>query len=287
MTSSPAITTTCTSSTAIVIPPSISPRHFVATGPIPTSPLSVSTWSTTWLMTSLTISSIHCRLRPRWWLRCTWRDCLWPGFLKTSNGSQESNISKWTMFLSGPFERDPWRFSPDWKCFISSTVKLKRSRLALSKVSNNFKTNEFGTNNLIQLTYSISFVELENSESGLSGLHLIGDFSETSIRFNGNLLTQFEENVFKTILESKFNSNSSSEVIVLNSKWFSNKLIHFLMLQVHIYISNLDPIACDCNLAWLLRDNRHLIPNVLGSCIYETETIQFKDFDPYALQNCQ
>ena len=45
-----------------------------------------------------------------------------------------------------------------------------------------------------------------------------------------------------------------------------------------------DPINCDCHLAWLIRDNRHLLPGVIyGKCSNGTS---FKDLDPNGFASC-
>jgi len=90
-----------------------------------------------------------------------------------------------------------------------------------------------------------------------------GDFSDTDIGLSANSLTQFDEKVFRPILESKFKSQSRSEVIVHGN-----------------------PIPCDCKLAWLLRDNRHLLPSVFGTCVSDQGTVNFYHFDPYELIGC-
>jgi len=101
--------------------------------------------------------------------------------------------------------------------------------------------------------------QIETIEAGA----LQGDFSDTGMGFDKSL-QRFDEDVFKTILQSKFNSSSRSIVQVDDN-----------------------PIPCDCNLAWLLRDNRHLLAHVRGSCISaSTGRINFNDYDPYALSYC-
>ena len=46
----------------------------------------------------------------------------------------------------------------------------------------------------------------------------------------------------------------------------------------------IDPFECDCHLAWLLRDNRHLLQTVMfGKCSNGT---WFTDLDPDAFANC-
>ena len=54
---------------------------------------------------------------------------------------------------------------------------------------------------------------------------ITGDFSDTGMGFDKSL-QRFDEDVFKTILQSKFNSSSRSIVQVDDSKWLK-KLVHF------------------------------------------------------------
>ena len=48
-----------------------------------------------------------------------------------------------------------------------------------------------------------------------------------------------------------------------------------------------DPIACDCGLAWILRDNRQYLDNVIGDC-YDVngQVIDIGSVDPTLLKDC-
>ena len=46
----------------------------------------------------------------------------------------------------------------------------------------------------------------------------------------------------------------------------------------------LDPIVCDCNIAWLIRDNRHLRPSILGGTC--SNSTPFEDLNPGEYLDC-
>merc|ERR1712136_79260 len=68
-----------------------------------------------------------------------------------------------------------------------------------------------------------------------------GNFDEATIFLDRTLITTFDEAVFKPLL-----AESSVEINVHNN-----------------------PIPCDCDLAWIIRDNREFFPRVLGNCLVE------------------
>ena len=46
----------------------------------------------------------------------------------------------------------------------------------------------------------------------------------------------------------------------------------------------IDPIVCDCNIAWLIRDNRHLLPSILGGTC--SNFTPFEDLNPGEYLDC-
>lgn len=108
-------------------------------------------------------------------------------------------------------------------------------------------------------TLTIANSQVESIEEGA----FVGDFSRTVIDLSYNSLTTFDENVFKPILQEKLRNGTSS--------------------YLRVYYN---PITCDCNLAWLLRDNRQLLAYVIGSCFLQKRVIMFPDVDADTLSLC-
>ena len=51
-----------------------------------------------------------------------------------------------------------------------------------------------------------------------------------------------------------------------------------LFINFAFHLIELDPLECDCNLAWLIRDNRNLLPVIHGAqCSNST---RFEQLDP-------
>ncbi|XP_046453336.1 leucine-rich repeat and immunoglobulin-like domain-containing nogo receptor-interacting protein 3 [Daphnia pulex] len=91
-----------------------------------------------------------------------------------------------------------------------------------------------------------------------------GDFSEASVYIDFNQLTRFDSGVFQNLLEQMHRSASA---------------------DAGLYVHN-NPFACDCHLAWFIRDNRHLLSRVHGGkCSNGT---RFQDLNPkhYDDYNC-
>jgi len=86
-----------------------------------------------------------------------------------------------------------------------------------------------------------------------------GNFNETLIFLSFNRLTKFDEAVFKSLL------HQSTAFIDITG----------------------NPIACDCDLAWIIRDNRQLLSRSYGDCLDENGARKyFYDVDPNSLANC-
>ena len=101
---------------------------------------------------------------------------------------------------------------------------------------------------------------------------MAGDFSEASVDINYHKMDRFEEMAFLAVLQSMEDANSTTGYSDLSSA--DNKT----MLTVHFIF----------NLAWLLRDNRHLMRRIKrGYCASEPgQAIPFEDFDSYKLSTC-
>ena len=61
------------------------------------------------------------------------------------------------------------------------------------------------------------------------------------------------------------------------------------MYVIDILKLNSDPFTCGCDIAWLIRDNRHLLPAVhFGVCAYDSPFpyVDFEDLDPNSFSEC-
>lgn len=47
-----------------------------------------------------------------------------------------------------------------------------------------------------------------------------------------------------------------------------------------------DSVDCDCGVAWLIRDNRHLLKSVEGTCLNNSISTKFQDLDWNNYTNC-
>jgi hypothetical protein len=57
-----------------------------------------------------------------------------------------------------------------------------------------------------------------------------------------------------------------------------------LFINFAFHLTEPDPFECDCNLAWLIRDNRNLLPVVRGAqCSNST---RFEQLDPSGFSDC-
>jgi len=93
----------------------------------------------------------------------------------------------------------------------------------------------------------------------IEGQAFQGDLNGTDINLSFNNLRKFDEAIFKPIL-----SDSTATI-----QFFYN------------------PISCDCDLAWILRDNREYLNRVTGFCNDENgKRIDFIDVDVSTLNNC-
>ncbi len=79
-----------------------------------------------------------------------------------------------------------------------------------------------------------------------------------------NNLTLFESNVFKKLLENMARWGNTGSIRLSGSKDFMILFLFMLGLS-YIPFNALDPFKCDCHLAWLVIDNRHLLNYVKGA----------------------
>jgi len=121
-----------------------------------------------------------------------------------------------------------------------------------------FKTLPFASLTLPPSLTEIVCVFNHNLESIESGAFQ-GNFDGTAINLSFNNLRKFDEATFKPLL-----SDST--------------------LTMQIYHN---PIPCDCNLTWILRDNREYLQRVTGSCKdLKGNSIKLVDVDVNTLENC-
>ena len=126
------------------------------------------------------------------------------------------------------------------------------------------------------LTYIISYITTANI--------VLADLTR-------NNLTQFESAVFQTMLQGMITLNGS--LIIDSSACYIKCILCYLLVIVRysLFINFLffiliepDPFECDCNLAWLIRDNRNLLPVVHGAqCSNST---RFEQLDPSGFSDC-
>ena len=113
------------------------------------------------------------------------------------------------------------------------------------------------------------------------------DFVDCLIHLNDNFLREFNAEVYQPVLEAMFESNlvkpHRGAIFINSSKMDIDKFLSALFFQKNL-ISLIDPIRCDCNLSWLIRDRRHLLPFVRGaSCANST---RFGELNPYGFNHC-
>lgn len=109
--------------------------------------------------------------------------------------------------------------------------------------------------------------------------------NEINICYNPNL---------EAIEPGAFQGDFSSGLIIVlrenNLKTFDGAVFNPLLSDsmVSVIVKG-NPIACDCNLAWIIRDNPQYIldARVLGDCYDDNgQTVDFENVDPAILKNC-
>ncbi|EFX80441.1 hypothetical protein DAPPUDRAFT_103482 [Daphnia pulex] len=110
----------------------------------------------------------------------------------------------------------------------------------------------------------VTLVSLKsNSLTAIEGGAFQGDFTSAQVNLENNNLSEFRSDVFLSMLQQMAtpSSGSGGQVLVTGN-----------------------PFKCDCGLAWLIRDNQHLIPNVRnGVC---GGFFRFQDLSPDSFTDC-
>ncbi|KAI9554641.1 hypothetical protein GHT06_019914 [Daphnia sinensis] len=108
----------------------------------------------------------------------------------------------------------------------------------------------------------VNFLGLNNvALTAIEGGAFLGDYTFAQVNLENNDLTAFREDVFKSMLQLMAAQPAGGQVIVTGN-----------------------PFDCGCGLAWLIRDNPTLIPNVKnGVC---GGFFRFEDLNPESYANC-
>ncbi len=111
-----------------------------------------------------------------------------------------------------------------------------------------------------------------------------GYYGNAKVSLDDNQLTEFSSTVYKKILTEMETSQTGipGSLSIRNSK---NDLAFDCVITCKIVIAILilDPITCDCQMAWLIRDSKELLPFVSGTCSNATE---FQDLNPTWYEQC-
>ena len=72
---------------------------------------------------------------------------------------------------------------------------------------------------------------------------------------------------------------------IVNNYSIPTSVFCFEFAQILLFLISQDPFDCDCHLAWLIRDNRELLPYLddTGTCSNGTT---FEDLDPNGFADC-
>ena len=151
-------------------------------------------------------------------------------------------------------------------------------------------------------------------------IFIVGKIGQSKIYLIGLPLNRFEQGAFLSVLQ-KMNPYDSQDAYV--SLYYSNYmkliwLMHHLSAIWHVYYIFTDRFDCytdRCHMAWLIRDNRHLLKNLdsaycvsavttttsattvdtggtTGTTTFQPRTTQpytmtaFQDLDPKDYENC-
>ncbi|XP_046648719.1 slit homolog 1 protein-like isoform X3 [Daphnia pulicaria] len=124
----------------------------------------------------------------------------------------------------------------------------------------------------------------------------ITSLSANSLAFKGPISITLNNNQIKTVQPGAFGSlrtTGNFVIIMLNRNNFNQldynafqTVLKEMALTGHGTVELGEvPIMCDCNLAWLLRDNRHLLAHVsFGQC--SGESVDFADVGPERFDSC-
>lgn len=109
-----------------------------------------------------------------------------------------------------------------------------------------------------------------------------GDFSGTiKLDLTNHRMTRFPADVFLPVLEDMVHRGNG--VIDIGNQ--RNTLNMFILhTDLFVYFHTASTIICDCHLAWLIRDHRHLLDHVLRG--YCEDGKSFLELDPYNYASC-
>jgi len=154
----------------------------------------------------------------------------------------------------------------DFSLASNALTKVPRiaafSKLVSYDVSNN--AIPFISQSALLFGSRVSSLNLNNiALTAIEGGAFSGDFTFAQVGVEGNKLTEFRADVFKSMLQQMAAqpAGTGGQVVVTGN-----------------------PFDCGCPLAWLIRDNQALIPNVKnGVC---GGFFRFEDLNPDAYINC-
>ena len=112
---------------------------------------------------------------------------------------------------------------------------------------------------------------------------LTGDFRGTEIYLYFNAMTSLDPSVFKPLLTTATVTITDSNSIDI---FTFIHFIHFIHFNLDGYFDS-DPIVCDCNLAWIIRDNPQLLDQLTAFCTdTDGSRINVHFLDPNRFKNC-
>jgi len=110
-----------------------------------------------------------------------------------------------------------------------------------------------------------------------------GDFRGTEIYLYFNAMTSLDPSVFKPLLTTATVTITDSNSIDI---FTFIHFIHFIHFNLDGYFDS-DPIVCDCNLAWIIRDNPQLLDQLTAFCTdTDGSRINVHFLDPNRFKNC-
>ena len=100
----------------------------------------------------------------------------------------------------------------------------------------------------------------------------LGNFTMTGVILSINRLVVFQEGVFKDMLEQIMSIQPQIGYLNIDQSTSIRRprlSQCYLLMSSNIinclnFLINSDRFACGCDIAWLIRDNRHLLPVVKG-----------------------
>ena len=98
----------------------------------------------------------------------------------------------------------------------------------------------------------------------------------------GHTLTRFADDVFLPVLEDMFHRGNGTVDLGYASIAIIKQSLSLMLIYFFVYTAK--TIACDCHLAWLIRDHRHLLNRVVNG--YCDDGKLFKELDPADYADC-